>query len=63
MATYGELTVGKLKKYLEAFEDDTKIVLGQKDTDEVGKECWANTYYPPDEPCTVCVVIDHGQHW
>ena len=63
MATHGELTTGKLIDFLKAFPSDTKVVLGQKDTDEVGLECWANTYYPPTKECTQWVVIDHGQHW
>jgi hypothetical protein len=63
MATCGELTVGKLKKYLECYPDDTKVVLGQVDTSEVGMDCWANSYYPPNLPCTTWVVIDHGKHW
>lgn len=63
MATQGELTVGKLKQYLSAFPDDTKIVLGNKDSGEVSLDCWANTYYPPDKEFTVWVVIDHGTHW
>tara|TARA_R110000851_G_scaffold260619_1_gene413168 strand:+ start:228 stop:419 length:192 start_codon:yes stop_codon:yes gene_type:complete len=63
MATDGELTVGKLKRYLDAFTDDTKVVLGQKGTDEVLRDCWANSYYPPDKDCEMWVVIDNGQHW
>ena len=63
MATHGELTVGKLKKYLEAFSDDTKVVLGKEGDNEVHRECWANTYYPPDKDCVVWVIIDPGQHW
>jgi hypothetical protein len=63
MATCGELTVGALKKYLEAYPDDTKVVLGQKGTGEVLEDCWANSYYPPHLPCTTWVVIDSGFHW
>jgi hypothetical protein len=67
MATQGELTVGKLKEYLNCYPDNTKVVLGQKGTDEVLKECWANSYYPRQadetEEDRVWVVIDAGQHW
>ncbi len=63
MATKGELTVGKLRDYLSAFSDDTKVVLGREGEDKVHKDCWANTYYPPEHDCTVWVVIDPGKHW
>ncbi len=63
MATRGELTVGKLKEFLGAFRDDTKVVLGQEGTDEVHEQCWANSYYPPEHSCTTWVIIDPGKHW
>lgn len=62
MSTHGELTVGKLKQYLNCFPDDTKIVVGNKDASEVSYDCHANTYYPPDKDCTTWVVIDHGEN-
>lgn len=61
MATHGELTVGKLKAFLNGFPDSTKVVVGNKDTNEVSLDCHANTYYPPDKKLTVYVVIDHGK--
>lgn len=62
MATHGELTVGKLKQYLNCFPDDTKIVVGDKDSSDVSLDCHANTYYPPDKEFTTWVVIDHGEN-
>jgi len=63
MATHGELTVGKLKRFLEAFEDNTKIVIGQKGTDEVLTTAMANTYCPPEEDHALWVIIDPREHW
>jgi hypothetical protein len=63
MATKGELTTGTLIRYLQAFSPTTKVVLGQKGTSDVGRDCWANTYYPPENPMALEVVIDHGKHW
>lgn len=62
MSTHGELTVGKLKKYLNCFSDDTKVVVGNKCSSEVSLDAHANTYYPPDKEFTVYVVIDHGDN-
>lgn len=61
MATSGELTVGKLKNFLDGFPDDTKVVLGQQGTGKILKDCWANTYYPPGQNKT-WVIIDPGHH-
>ena len=64
MATYSELTVGKLKHFLSAFSDDTKVVVGCADKDVVLRECHANTYYPPDVDCDQWpwVILDAGEN-
>ncbi len=46
MATHGDLTAGKLIKYLQGFPKDTKIVMGKDGMREVHLNCHANTYYP-----------------
>jgi len=62
MATHGELTVGKLIKFLEAFPPNTKVVLGQLGTSDVITECHANTYYPEDNiEQWPLVVLDCGE--
>lgn len=60
MATYGKLTVGKLKKFLAAFPEETPIVLGKSEQEIT--ECHANTYYPPDrEDEWPLLIIDEGE--
>lgn len=63
MATHGELTVGKLKHFLNAFSDETKVVMGQPGKAESTCGCHANTYYPPEqEEEWPLVVIDAGDN-
>lgn len=64
MATHGELTVKKLKQFLAAFSDDTKVVLGSHGGPAgVIDECHANTYYPPNNPEKgPWVIIDPGKN-
>ena len=63
MATHGDLTVGKLKHYLSAYEDETRVVLGKDGTADVHWECHANSYYPPGrEEEWPLVVIDVGDN-
>lgn len=57
------MTTGELIKYLSAFPKDTKVVMGQMNSDEVIEECHANTYYPPHLDLTVWVVIDAGERY
>lgn len=60
--TRGELTTGMLIKFLKAFPEDTKVVLGQSNNTDVITECHANTYYPRHLDCTVWVVLDEGDN-
>lgn len=61
MATKGILTAGKLKQFLNGFEDDTRVVMGCQGSDFVLIECHANTYYPPGkEDEWPWVIIDEG---
>lgn len=50
------LTVGKLQKFIGAFPVNTPVVVGMGSTPVY--PCKVNTYYPPDKPITVEIVLD-----
>jgi len=63
MATHGELTVGKLQKFLKTFDDDTKVVIGQLNTGDIISTCHANLYFPnrKDQETDCWVIIDPNE--
>ena len=63
MATHGgELTVGQLRHFLSAFDEDTRVVLGRVGGG-VELRCHANTYYPPQlEKEWPYVILDVGDN-